>query len=232
MEFVKRENEIVHTLKSLAEEKLDFVVVGDYAVSGLGKHRFSADCDVVVPKKEKGRTEAVLKKNEFEKDFEKRGFDDTYAGEFVRFKKKAGELPVTFDVLVGSLVCRTTGGSWSFEYIRKYSVQTTIAGIETVVDCSVPEKELMIAFKIHSARRTDVRDIIMMMEKVDLDKVLTHLRRGEVETLRNQINNIFEMLNDEKLVDSLKGVFTLTIDVRKQIENIRKNIETILKGLK
>ena len=60
MEFVKRENEIVHTLKSLAEEKLDFVVVGDYAVSGLGKHRFSADCDVVVPKKEKGRTGAVF----------------------------------------------------------------------------------------------------------------------------------------------------------------------------
>lgn len=231
MEFVKRENEILHTLNRLVEEKVDFVVVGGYAVSGLGKHRFSVDCDVVVSKKEIGKTEAVLKRNGFDRDFEKTGFDDTYAGEFVRFKKKVGELPVTFDLLVGSLVCRTTGGAWSFEYIWKHSFKTAIAGIETLVDCRVPEKELMIAFKIHSARRTDVRDIIMLIENSDLDKVLTHLRRGEAETLRNQINSINEMLSDEKLVDSLKGVFTLTVDVRKQIEGTRKNIESLLKRL-
>ena len=39
MEFVNRENEIVHTLDSLVEAELDFVVVGGYAVSGLGKQR-------------------------------------------------------------------------------------------------------------------------------------------------------------------------------------------------
>lgn len=133
--------------------------------------------------------------------------------------------------LLGVFVCRTTGGAWSFEYIRKHSVKTVIAGIETLVDCRVPEKELMIAFKIHSARRTDVRDIIMMMENSDLDKVLTHLRRGDAETLKNQINNINEMLSDEKLVDSLKGVSTLTVDARKQIEGTRKNIEALLKRL-
>ena len=66
MEFVKRKNEILHTLNSLVEEKVDFVVVGGYAVSGLGKHRFSVDCDVVVSKKEIGKTEAVLKRNGFD----------------------------------------------------------------------------------------------------------------------------------------------------------------------
>jgi len=34
-------------------------------------------------------------------------FGSTYAGEFVRNKKKVSELPVTFDLLVGSLVYRT-----------------------------------------------------------------------------------------------------------------------------
>ena len=52
MEFVRRQNEIFRVLKKLTEEKLDFVVVGGYAVSGLAKHRFSVDCDIVLPKRE------------------------------------------------------------------------------------------------------------------------------------------------------------------------------------
>ena len=232
MEFVKRENEILLTLNRFVEEELDFVVVGGYAVSGLGKHRFSVDCDVVISKNEMGKTEELLQRIGFERNVEKTGFDETYAGEFLSYKKKVGELSVTFDLLVGSLVCRTTGAAWSFDYIKKFSVQVAIAGIETVANCRIPEKELMIAFKIHSARRTDVRDIIMMIENADLDKVLTHLNRGKTELLKTQVSNIMEMLNDVKLIDSLKGVFRLTVDVKKQIEGTQKNIESLLKRIR
>jgi len=48
-----------------------------------------------------------LKRCEYEIEVEKTGFGSTYAGEFVRNKKKVSELPVTFDLLVGSLVYRT-----------------------------------------------------------------------------------------------------------------------------
>ena len=232
MEFVKRENEIFLTLNRFVEEELDFVVVGGYAVSGLGKHRFSVDCDVVISKNEMGKTEELLQRIGFERNVEKTGFDETYAGEFLSYKKKVGELSVTFDLLVGSLVCRTTGAAWSFDYIKKHSVQVAIAGIETVANCRIPEKELMIAFKIHSARRTDVRDIIMMIENADLDKVLTHLNRGKTELLKTQVSNIMEMLNDVKLINSLKGVFRLTVDVKKQIEGTQKNIESLLKRIR
>ena len=231
MEFVNRENEILQTLNRLVEEELDFVVVGGYAVSGLGKHRFSVDCDIVILKREIGKTEAVLKKHGFELDIEKTGFDETYSGEFVRYKKKVGGLPVTFDLLVGSLVCRNTGASWSFEYIKKHAVEAAITGIEKFANCRVPEKELMIAFKIHSARRTDVRDVIMMLENSDLDKVVTHLKRGNAETLKTQISHIMEMLNDARLVDSLKGVFRLTTDVKKQIEDTQKKMKSLLERL-
>ena len=231
MEFVKRENEILLTLNRFVEEKLDFVVVGGYAVSGLGKHRFSVDCDVVISKNERGKIEEFLERCGFERNVEKTGFDEAYAGLFLSYKKKVGELPVTFDLLVGSLVCRTTGAAWSFDYIKKYSFQAAIAGIETVANCRIPERELMIAFKIHSARKTDVRDIIMMIEDADLDKVLTHLKRGKTELLKTQVSNIMEMLNDVKLIDSLKGVFRLTVDVKKQIEGTRKSIESLRKRL-
>ena len=232
MEFLKRENEILRMLRRLIEEKLDFVVVGGYAVSGFARHRFSVDCDVVTSKRELKDFEEVLKKEDFKRHVRKAGFDEMYAGEFISYKKEVGELPVTMDLLVGSLVCRATGASWSFDYIKKHSVEATITGIETSAKCRIPEKELLIAFKIHSARRTDVRDIVMMREDSDAEKILKHLKKGRMDALTTQMNKIVEALNDKNLVDSLKGVFTLTVDVRKQIEDARKDIESILKSIR
>ena len=231
MEFVKRENEILRILKRLIEEKLDFVVIGGYAVSGLARHRFSVDCDAVMSKRDLEKFEEVLKKEGFNRHIRKTGFDETYAGEFISYKKEVGGLPVTVDLLVGSLVCRATEASWSFDYIKKHSIEAVITGIETSVTCRIPEKELLIAFKIHSARRTDIRDIIMLRNGSDLEKIVKHLRKGKTNELKSQMNKIVEALNDKSLVDSLKGVFTLTVDVAKQIENTRKDIESILKSV-
>lgn len=231
MEFLKRENEIFRVLKRLTEEKLDFLVVGGYAVSGLARHRFSVDCDIVVPKRELKKLEDVLKEEGFKRHVGKTGFDEMYAGEFISYKKMVGELPVTIDLLAGSLVCRATEASWSFEYVEKNSVEATIAGIDASASCRIPERELLIAFKIHSARRTDIRDIIMLREGADLAKILKHLRRGNKQALKKQVTKIIEALNDKKLVNSLKGVFTLSIDVRKQIAGTRKDAQNILRSI-
>ena len=232
MEFVQRENEILRMLKRLIEERLDIIVVGGYAVSGLARHRFSVDCDIVVSKRELEKVEESLKKEGFERHVSKTGFDDVYAGEFISYRKEVGELPVTIDLLVESLVSRATEAAWSFDYVKKHSVDAVITGIEMPVSCRIPEKELLIAFKIHSARRTDIRDIIMMREGSDLEKVLKHLRKGKMDVIKTQISKIIQALNDKNLVDSLKGVFTLTADVRKQIENTRKDMENILKSIR
>ena len=232
MEFVNREYEIFQTLKRLLEERLDFVVVGGYAVSGLARHRFSVDCDIVVSKRGLKDFERILKRETFESHVRKTGFDETYAGEFISYKKEVNELPVTIDVLVGGLACRATEASWSFDYIKKHSTEAIITGIETSVTCRIPEKELLIAFKIHSARKTDIRDIIMLREGSDLEKVLKHLRRGKIDALIGQIGKIVEALSDKNLVDSLKGVFTLTVDVGREIESTRKDIESILKSIR
>ena len=232
MEFVKRENEILRMLRRLIEEKLDFVVVGGYAVSGFARHRFSVDCDIVLSKRELEKFEEILEKEGFKRHVRKAGFDEMYVREFISYKKEVGELPVAIDLLVESLVCRATEAAWSFDYIEKHSVKASITGIETSANCKIPEKELLIAFKIHSARRTDIRDMIMMIETSDSEKILKHLRKGKMDALTTQINKIIEALNDKNLIDSLKGVFTLTVDVRKQIEDARKDIESILKNIR
>lgn len=230
MKFLKRETDILKALKTLVETKLDFVVVGGFAVSGLTRHRFSVDCDVVVARRELEKLERILEREGFTKHVERAGFDEVYGGEFISYKKEVEELPVTFDLLVGSLVCRATDAAWSFDYIKKHSIQANIAGIETSVTCRVPEKELLIALKIHSARKADIRDVVMLRERVDFEKVLKHLRKGREEAVRDQIIRVIQALKDPRLVDSLKGVFTLSIDVTKQIENTRKEMENILKA--
>lgn len=230
MKFIKRETDILKVLKTLVETKLDFVVVGGFAVSGLTRHRFSVDCDVVVARRELEKLERILEREGFTKHVERAGFDEVYGGEFISYKKEVEELPVTFDLLVGSLVCRATDAAWSFDYIKKHSIQAHIAGIETSVTCRVPEKELLIALKIHSARKADIRDVVMLRERADFQKVLKHLRKGREEALRNQIIRVIQALKDPRLVDSLKGVFTLSTDVTKQIKNTRKEMENILKA--
>lgn len=231
MEFLNREKEILRMLRKLTEEKLDLIVVGGYAVSGLAKHRFSVDCDIVVPKRELAKLEEIMKKEGFKQHVRKTGFDETYGGEFISYKKDVSELPVTIDLLIGSLACGATGASWSFDYIKKHSTEATITGIETSASCRIPEKELLIAFKIHSARKTDIRDIIMLRENADCEKILKHIKKGKEEALREQIQKIIKALEDANLVDSLKGVFVLTTDVKKQIESTRKDMETIYSKL-
>lgn len=165
MKFVERENEILRTIRRLKEENLDFIVVGGYAVSALARHRFSVDCDLVVPQERKTEFEEVLKRDGFVKHVQKAGFDAAYGGEFMSYVKKVDDLPVTVDLLVGSLVCRATGASWSFDYIKKSSVIATILGYGVSVECRIPERELLIAFKLHSGRRADVRDFVLLRER-------------------------------------------------------------------
>lgn len=231
MEFVKRENEILRVLRRLREENLDFIVVGGYAVSGLARHRFSVDCDVVLPKEGLKRFEEALVEEGFRKHTWKDGFDEIYGGEFVSYRQEVNQLPITFDLLVKSLVCRATRAAWSFDYIKKSSTEANIAGIESSVVCRIPERELLIAFKVHSARRADIRDLVMLREGASLETVLEHMKKGEEETLKGQIKRIIEALDDPNLTDSLKGVFTQSRDAEKQIKDARKDIETILKAI-
>lgn len=232
MKFIERENEILKMIERLVREGLDFVVVGGLAVSALTRHRFSVDCDIVVRRKELEKFERTLEEEGFKKHVDKAGFDLVYGGEFKSYRKEVDKLPVTFDLLAGSLVCRATSGTWSFEYIKNHSIQANIAGIETSVTCTVPDKELLIALKIHSARRTDIRDIAMLREDTRIKRILAHLKRGRREALRNQLNRIIEASKDPRLEDSLRGVFTVSVDVTRQIEGMRRDMETILKTLK
>lgn len=71
----------------------------------------------------------------------------------------------------------------------------------------------------------------MLRENADWERTLKHIKKGKEEALREQIQKIIKALEDANLVDSLKGVFVLTTDVKKQIESTRKDMETIYSKL-
>lgn len=227
MKLIERENEVLNVIKKLSESKLDFIVVGGYAVSALARHRFSVDCDFVIPKELLKVIEDLLVEAGYKKSIEKAGFDTIYGGFFVSYEKKINDLPVTVDLLVGSLVSRSTDASWSFDYMKQNSTAATIGGMQASVECKIPKRELLVAMKIHSARRTDIRDIIMLNEKVNWSEVFKHSKRGEPEKLKGQLDKIIQTLNDERLVDSLKGIFTLKQDVKEMITKTMKDMEEL-----
>ena len=231
MKLVERENEMLRTIRRLREENLEFIVVGGYAVSALARHRFSVDCDIVVPQERRVKFEEVLKKEGFSKHVQKAGFDAAYGGELISYVKKVDGLPVAVDLLVGSLVCRATQASWSFDYIKRFSVTATISGYGFSVECRIPERELLIAFKLHSGRRADVRDFVMLSENADRSKILKHLKRGDERKLRGQIAAVLRALEDKNLVDSLKGVFTIEVAVVKLIGNAKKDLQNLVESL-
>ncbi|MCD6476728.1 MAG: hypothetical protein J7K26_00990 [Candidatus Aenigmarchaeota archaeon] len=228
MKFINRENEIINILKKLS--KFRIIVVGGYAVSARAKHRFSVDCDIVIPKDELEKITKLLNREGFEKSIVKDDLDNEYGGEFIKYIKKIENLPVSIDLLVNSLVCRTTNGSWSFDYILKNSDKIIIAGIENSIECLVPSKELLLAFKIHSGRKTDLRDIIMLND-ANWNIVKNHLNRGNLDVLRNQIESMIKELDNKNLADSLKGVFQLKEDVEKIIQDTKKKLNELLKRI-
>ncbi|HUX99792.1 MAG TPA: hypothetical protein VMV49_09580 [Candidatus Deferrimicrobium sp.] len=231
MSFLERENEILKFLDYIVEKRVDFIVVGGYAVSSLGKHRFSVDCDLTISKKQlKAMTDALLTNN-FEKAIEKRRFDQIYGGEFMNFKKLIGGFPITIDLLIDSLVCRSTAAAWSYDYITKESIVMNVSGLEMAVRCKVPKKEMLIAFKIHAGRKTDIRDFIMLQENVDLQTIIKYITKGNITILKSQINHMLKLLDDPNLVDSLKGVFSLKGEVERQIETAKKLLIQILNSL-
>lgn len=108
--------------------------------------------------------------DEFTTILEDQGFEkatdrdlDVYGGRYLAYEKDA-ELPVTIDLLVDELRCRQTGASWSYTYFTEHSEKREIEGSEESIRVDVPEKELLIAVKLHSGRLTDARDTVASRE--------------------------------------------------------------------
>ena len=204
--FIERENEIFSILDSLNKEKLNYVLIGGYAISAY-MHRFSVDADVCIEKKDLESFRRILKEKKYE--FTKRmELADAYKGEFECYTKK-GKLPVTVDFLINSVASRQTDGSISFSQIFENSQIKKITGIEKELKARIPVKEVLIALKVHSARMTDARDIAALCHDIDFDLVSKFMRTGYSEKIKENLDRLIGFFKSENFKDSFKGVFSI-----------------------
>jgi len=201
--FVDRENRIFDVLQAFADHDLPFVVVGGYAVSAF-QHRFSVDADLVVPAEAVDGFVDILTSRGYEQIADRHL--DVYGGRYLAYQKDAA-LPVTIDLLVDGLQCRQTGATWRYRYLRDHATTMEITGSEKAVDVLVPERELLIAVKLHSGRLTDARDAVALSADIDPAVVLHHLDRGDSAQLQQVLEQVADTIGGEDFADAFKGVF-------------------------
>ena len=217
-ELIKKENDIFDILQKFIDAKLEFIVVGGYAVSAF-KHRFSVDADIVIQSKDLDKFEGVVKKGNFEKTSEKE-LENIYFSRFLRYEKETASV----DFLIDAVAARATGASFSYKLLLDNSVEKKIIGIEKEIFAKVPVKEMMIAMKIHSGRLTDFRDIAALAKDTDLDRIRKLLFIGDFNSLNANLKKIAKVVKDKNFVDSFKGVFVekkFDVDMN-QVEQISK----------
>ncbi len=195
-----REQEVMRMLNLLLDQKLDFIVVGGYAISTY-KKRFSIDLDIVINENNLKDFEKIFEKEDYVLHYEKE-IALLYGENFKRFRKKMKNLPVDIDVLMNGLVCRTTNATWGVDYIKRHSVKRKLSNSEFLT----PEKELLIAMKFHSGRLSDIRDIVALMP-CNFEKLKKHLQKGDIKKLKESMKIQLSFINKPQFDDSFKGIF-------------------------
>lgn len=217
-ELIKKENDIFDILQKFINAKLDFIVVGGYAVSAF-KHRFSVDADIVIQSKDLDKFEAIVKKEDFKKTSEKK-LENIYSSRFLRYEKDTASV----DLMIDAVSARATGASFSYKLLLDNSAENKIIGIEKEISARVPVKEMMIVMKIHSGRLTDFRDIAALAKDTDLEEIRKLVFIGDLNALNTHLKKIATVVKDKNFVDSFKGVFVekkFDVDI-KQVEQISK----------
>jgi len=61
--------------------------------------------------------------------------------------------------------------------------------------------------KLHSGRKADTRDLVVLGLSAEFDRIERHIHRGNLEKLKEQIEMVINRLQQDGFEDSFKGVF-------------------------
>lgn len=206
MSFHNRSDALIELLEELTQNGHEYVLVGGYAVSAFNA-RFSTDLDIVVAPNTKDGFVEFLESKGFEKtdSHAKKWFYDT---EVIEYEKRlAPQQPIGFDLLVNGLGCRQTEAQWSFDYLYDHSQEQEVSGGTVTTTARVIDGAVLVAAKLHSGRETDLRDVLAVAEEIDLATVTPHLRRGDEDSLRAQLERGLEILESEELKHGYRSDF-------------------------
>lgn len=108
--LLEREKEIIRLLSLFINSKLNFIVVGGYAIATY-KKRFSIDLALVLQEKELKKFEELCKKERYAESYSKE-VSLLYGEKFKRLAKKINGLDVSIDLMINGLALRSTDVAW------------------------------------------------------------------------------------------------------------------------
>jgi hypothetical protein len=227
VDLTAREAEVIRIFKVLRSSFNKFVVIGGYAVSALGAHRFSVDCDVVIPEKDLPAFEKVLWREGYRKAKASNVNRGAHGSKMAKYSKLIGGRRVSVDIGINSIVCRDTDGEWSYELLSKNSTEMNISGVTSSTIALVPRKELLIAMKLHPARDTDIRDVVILRDDVDWHAVAEFADTGIRRKVVAQLDSAIERIGSRRFPSALKAEFGLRVDVASAIEETIKELKMV-----
>lgn len=209
MSHEERSEALIEVLNNLERSDIPFVLVGGYAISQF-ETRFSTDLDLVIAPDDYEELVDFLEDHEFERtaQLDVPPEETIYNRKIELFERTEGLVhPVGVDILVNGLGCRQTEAEWSFGYLREHSTETTISGGTKSTTARAAEGEILVAAKLHSARETDLTDVLAMVPEIDVKKVESHLHRGDKEALQSQLREAKEFVEEGGLDHRFKSLF-------------------------
>jgi len=227
MSHEARSEALIDVLDDLEQSGIPFVLVGGYAISQF-ETRFSTDLDLVIAPEDYNELVDFLEAHRFERtdEIEVPPGETIYNREIELFERTDGLVhPVGVDVLVNGLGCRQTGAEWSFDYIRDHSSETTISGGSRATTARAAEGEILVAAKLHSARETDLADVLAMVPEIDFQQVDSHLYRGDEEALHSQLREAKEFVEEGGLDHRFKSLFGTSAASPDDIESLLSFLE-------
>ena len=219
-----RSEALIAVLTELTASDIEFVLVGGYAVSQY-ETRFSTDLDLVIAPDDHEAMVAFLEEHDFERvnRFDVPPEETRYGRAVELFERSRGlSHPVGVDLLVNGLGCRQTEAEWSFDYLRTHSSETTISGGTASTTAQTVDGAVLVAAKLHSARRTDLVDVLAAVPDVDFDQVESHLYRGDEDALRSQISEALAFIEGGGLDHRFKSMFGrsgVTVEDKEELIN-------------
>ncbi len=222
-----RSEALIELLEELERSDIGFVLVGGYAISQF-ETRFSTDLDLVIAPHEYDEVVEFLKAHDFERrtELEVPSEETIYSREIELFERTDGlPHPVGVDVLVNGLGCRQTSAEWSFDYLHKHSSITTVSGATRSTRARAADGEILVAAKLHSARKTDIADVLAATPSVDLEIVERHLHRGDADALQAQLDKALTFIEEGGLDHRFKSMFGRSSASAEDIETLREFLE-------
>jgi len=221
--FEEREKLVFELLKKL--KGVNFVLIGGYAINAYTLPRFSVDCDLVVRnKKDAEKAASILKENGF---LERKEAENVYGGKFLSLEHSK-EPKATFDILYGEVFDRKTGKRVSADLLFRHSAKRTVFGKGSPIriECRVADPEMLVAMKMLSARKADIRDVFMLHSvKLNAGKLEELFR--EIRIPKESLEETRKTIKSVQFADSLAGVYG-----KIQEEEFQSTMKKILRTLK